>query len=263
MFIHSFFVWKIFTSWYECLCPIKKVRHSTPPAVCCGCMYLPNFFKKNPGFSLRTPLTNPKLRWWFQTFVNVHLYLGSRYPFLICFNWVVAQPPNIRNKSCHLLPSGVAGWHAWVSSATGTRGGETLETPWVFVGSLKRQAACAVRRCWSHLFGEAGKIYKLWYLGQEGSRRKMWIWRLILKKQTGLSLTQTLPNQNWTFTSIIIYIIWVLISQIRILQNRWWFQTRWFFFGRGPTPLKTNIAPENRPSQKETSIPTINFQVLC
>ena len=25
---------------------------------------------------------------------------------------------------------------------------------------------------------------------------------------------------------------------------------------------KTNIAPENRPSQKETSIPT-NFQVLC
>ena len=26
---------------------------------------------------------------------------------------------------------------------------------------------------------------------------------------------------------------------------------------------KTNIAPENRPSQKETSIPTIHFQVLC
>ena len=26
---------------------------------------------------------------------------------------------------------------------------------------------------------------------------------------------------------------------------------------------KTNIAPEHRPSQKETSIPTIHFQVLC
>ena len=26
---------------------------------------------------------------------------------------------------------------------------------------------------------------------------------------------------------------------------------------------ETNIAPENRPSQKETSIPTIQFQVLC
>ena len=26
---------------------------------------------------------------------------------------------------------------------------------------------------------------------------------------------------------------------------------------------KTNMAPENRPSQKETSIPTIHFQVLC
>ena len=26
---------------------------------------------------------------------------------------------------------------------------------------------------------------------------------------------------------------------------------------------KTNIAPENRPFEKETSIPTIHFQVLC
>ena len=26
---------------------------------------------------------------------------------------------------------------------------------------------------------------------------------------------------------------------------------------------ETNIAPEKRPSQKETSIPTIDFQVLC
>ena len=26
---------------------------------------------------------------------------------------------------------------------------------------------------------------------------------------------------------------------------------------------KTNIAPENGPFQKETSIPTIHFQVLC
>ncbi len=26
---------------------------------------------------------------------------------------------------------------------------------------------------------------------------------------------------------------------------------------------ETNIAPENRPSQKETTIPTIHFQVLC
>ena len=29
------------------------------------------------------------------------------------------------------------------------------------------------------------------------------------------------------------------------------------------TLLKLNIAPENEPSQKETSIPTIHFQVLC
>ncbi len=26
---------------------------------------------------------------------------------------------------------------------------------------------------------------------------------------------------------------------------------------------ETNIAPENKPSQKETSIPTIHFQGLC
>ena len=29
------------------------------------------------------------------------------------------------------------------------------------------------------------------------------------------------------------------------------------------TIRETNIAPENRPSQKETSIPTIHFQVPC
>ena len=31
----------------------------------------------------------------------------------------------------------------------------------------------------------------------------------------------------------------------------------------GHTLPETNIAPENRPSQKETTIPTIHFQVLC
>ena len=31
----------------------------------------------------------------------------------------------------------------------------------------------------------------------------------------------------------------------------------------GSTLPKTNIAPENRPCQKETSIPTIHFQGLC
>ena len=29
------------------------------------------------------------------------------------------------------------------------------------------------------------------------------------------------------------------------------------------TVSETNIAPENRPSQKENSLPTIHFQVLC
>ena len=29
------------------------------------------------------------------------------------------------------------------------------------------------------------------------------------------------------------------------------------------TLLETNIAPENRPSQKEFHLPTIHFQVLC
>ena len=33
-------------------------------------------------------------------------------------------------------------------------------------------------------------------------------------------------------------------------------------FGANTLP-KTNIAPENRPSQKETGIPTVHFQVLC
>ena len=34
---------------------------------------------------------------------------------------------------------------------------------------------------------------------------------------------------------------------------------RWQFL----TLPETNIAPENRPSQKETNLPTIHFQVLC
>ena len=32
---------------------------------------------------------------------------------------------------------------------------------------------------------------------------------------------------------------------------------------QGCTLPETNIAPENRSSQKETGLPTINFQVLC
>ena len=35
------------------------------------------------------------------------------------------------------------------------------------------------------------------------------------------------------------------------------------YWGLKITLPKTNMAPENRPSQKETSIPTIHFQVLC
>ena len=41
-------------------------------------------------------------------------------------------------------------------------------------------------------------------------------------------------------------------------QKNWWFCG--FHMARD-TPPKTNIAPENRLSQKETSIPTIHFQV--
>ena len=38
--------------------------------------------------------------------------------------------------------------------------------------------------------------------------------------------------------------------------------TTWFRLDLYTLP-KTNIAPENGPSQKETSITTIHFQVLC
>ncbi len=39
----------------------------------------------------------------------------------------------------------------------------------------------------------------------------------------------------------------------------WWIPMK----SRNITLPETNIAPENRPSQKETSIETIHFQVLC
>ena len=38
-------------------------------------------------------------------------------------------------------------------------------------------------------------------------------------------------------------------------------RVRFFLEVDFPTLTKTNVAPENRPSQKETSIPTIHFQV--
>ena len=37
----------------------------------------------------------------------------------------------------------------------------------------------------------------------------------------------------------------------------------WQALNKYATFPETNIAPENRPSQKETSIPTIHFQGLC
>ena len=49
-------------------------------------------------------------------------------------------------------------------------------------------------------------------------------------------------------------------NELKILKSKNGFnQIR----GENNTLPKTNIAPENRPSQKETSIPTIHFQVLC
>ena len=42
--------------------------------------------------------------------------------------------------------------------------------------------------------------------------------------------------------------------------SRTWGSSRNFPAGTLP---ETNIAPESRPSQKETSIPTIHFQLLC
>ena len=39
-------------------------------------------------------------------------------------------------------------------------------------------------------------------------------------------------------------------------------ETEWNLASASTLP-ETNVAPENRPSQKETSIPTIHFQGLC
>ena len=57
-------------------------------------------------------------------------------------------------------------------------------------------------------------------------------------------------------------------NAVRELQDGWvaaiipWISQKGEAWGRSTLP-ETNIAPENRPSQKETSIPTIHFQVLC
>ena len=43
-------------------------------------------------------------------------------------------------------------------------------------------------------------------------------------------------------------------------ESKWVFHV---FFAALTTLPETNIAAENRPSQKEGSLPTIKFQVLC
>ena len=49
-------------------------------------------------------------------------------------------------------------------------------------------------------------------------------------------------------------------SGVDVLCKRWTHDCAWKNH-LGYTPKKTNIAPENRPSHKETRIPTIHFQV--
>ncbi len=57
--------------------------------------------------------------------------------------------------------------------------------------------------------------------------------------------------------SICIYVIYNL--QLAISERH----TGKLRFMESGTLPETNIAPENRPFQKETSIPTIHFQVRC
>ena len=71
----------------------------------------------------------------------------------------------------------------------------------------------------------------------------------IQKLSTHLNLTVLKVPSMWAPLGLLSLLLTSLGS-----MNLWIIET---------TLPETNIAPENRPSQKETSIPTIHFQVLC
>ena len=71
------------------------------------------------------------------------------------------------------------------------------------------------------------------------------------KKATGSSQNHLIRNELRIGNALQSNII-LLEKHVAIFVDGFW-----------DTLPKTNIAPENRPSQKEISIPTIHFQVLC
>ena len=56
---------------------------------------------------------------------------------------------------------------------------------------------------------------------------------------------------------------WQPIASLGMLKMTWGSLSLAIWENYNHTLPETNIAPENRPSQKETNIPTIHFQVLC
>ena len=57
-----------------------------------------------------------------------------------------------------------------------------------------------------------------------------------------------------------VFLSWVVGAEVSFHGSP---STMRYLAARQSTLPKTNIAPENRPSQKESSLPTIHFQVLC
>ena len=68
------------------------------------------------------------------------------------------------------------------------------------------------------------------------------------------------PKDRWT--SLLSQAMALLRGSGRPVDAAWCRLVPCFFLN-GVTLPETNIAPEHRPSQKETSLQTIHFQVLC
>ena len=88
-----------------------------------------------------------------------------------------------------------------------------------------------------------------------------------------------LNNQDVQWKGRVFFFSWLISKNCWLVkhffqetrENPWWsfHDERYKFGSLGQSTLeettlpKTSMAPENRPSQKESSIPTIHFQVLC
>ena len=177
-----------------------------------------------------------------------HTYLG-KIPILtiIFFKWV--ETTNQRKIICFLnWPWSFEIWN-----------GKLMKWTWLWVWFAYVCFVACRSRCWTYIFMNA-----FWSAGSlRLTSLRMSQLREFCCFDVRANMHFVRPCTVFKYTCIvsICWMFWDEKYVPKYFRRNWWFT----FLSRvkSPTVPETNIAPENRPSQKEISIPTIHFQVLC